>query len=549
MALVADNDPFTREVCRSVLEQEGWDVLEIEDGPALIQLCQNDCPDIILIDAALPGLNGIEAIQRLRASPITEGVPIVILSDGETTNMTASLQAGADSHICKPFSTDEFALRVQSLTRLQREWRRLQNGRSSLGEQARTLDLLLDFSAALSRKEDLNAILGDMISVISEIASCRRISIMLPDASGKYLSIAASMGIEDHVRQNVKLEMGESIAGRVFMTGRSILLNSQQEVDGQLDIRDQRVFQDLPLLSMPMCASEKVVGVLNLTSRIESKPFSASELSFLSLFTNYAASAIQNMRTREARDQARDSIVIALAKLAEHRDDDTGKHLDRVTLFCLKLAEELRTNPAYANQIDDDFLTNLQRAAPLHDIGKVAIPDAILLKPGRLTEGEMTIMRTHARIGAETIHSVLDRTPDSGFLIMAEQIAHSHHEWFDGSGYPQGLRGEEIPLSARILALADVYDALTTKRVYKNAFSHRKSVEIILKESGTHFDPDIVKVFIKLEPEFEQLAKELADNYVRPGHTPDAPSYGPRDYHLTAVKEEVTQPSALHRRS
>ncbi|MCG8409325.1 MAG: response regulator [Phycisphaerales bacterium] len=541
-ALMAHCDPEISKLCRSVLEQNGWDVHESPDGFAVIQHCQRDCPDIVLLDMELPKLSGLETTKKLRSSPITEDIPILVLGkEGDDSGASASLEAGADIYLRKPITAEEFALQVRSLSRLQRTCHKLQKGRSSLGEQARALSLLLDFSAALSKMDNLDAILNKMISVTAEMTSCRRVSIMLPDATGQYLNIAASTGIENYVKENVRLGVGESIAGRVFIAGSPILLNNQDDADRELETRDHRLFDDLPLLSTPMCASENVVGVLNLTDRVESKPFDTLELGYLSLFTNYAAAAIQNARTREARDQARDSIVIAMAKLAEHRDDDTGKHLDRVTLYCIKLATELRGNPLYASQINAKFLQNLERAAPLHDIGKVAIPDSILLKPDKLTDSEMAIMQTHSRIGAETIRSVLDKSPDSGFLKMAEEIAHSHHEWYNGSGYPQGLEGENIPLAARILALADVYDALTTKRVYKNAFSHRKSVEIILKESGTHFDPDVVKAFMRLETEFERLAKELADDPPLSPADPGMEKYIPREMQLSPIERTLSQ--------
>ncbi|MEE9269747.1 MAG: HD domain-containing phosphohydrolase, partial [Candidatus Krumholzibacteria bacterium] len=148
---------------------------------------------------------------------------------------------------------------------------------------------------------------------------------------------------------------------------------------------------------------------------------------------------------------------------------------------------------------------------PLHDIGKVAIPDHILLCPGRLTDEQMAIMRTHAAIGAKTIRSLIERSPDVGFLAMAADIAHYHHEWYNGSGYPEGLKANEIPLSARITAIADVYDGLTTKRVYKEAFRHEKAFAIIVEGSGTQFDPAIVDEFIKREKDFAKLAETMVD--------------------------------------
>ncbi len=510
--LVVDDDAAVRRICRSVLEREGWRVDEATDGLAAINQCQTDGPDIILLNIKLPKMNGVEATRHFRSMAATEGIPIVLLADqSDAASIRQGLHAGADNYICKPFTADDFTQRVRSFTRLQRAWRELKQGRSTLGEQARALSLLLDFGEALSKRDDLTSILDKLVEVSAELTSCSRVSVMLPDEEDRFLWIAAAIGIDEQIKRNVELRIGASIAGRVFVTGREIMLNDQRAVESALDPRDLRVFQGLPMVSMPLCASEKVIGVLNLTSRIDERPFDALEIGYLSLFTNYAASEIRNVQLREARDRARDSIVVALAKLAEHRANDSGRHIDRIVLFSTRLAEVLRRNPVYARLIDDEFIRNLRRAAPLHDVGKVAVPDAILLKPGGLSEREMEIMRSHAGVGAETIRTVLRRVPDSGFLKLAEEIALSHHEWFDGSGYPNGLAGDAIPLSARIVALADVYDALTTRRVYREAYPHRKSVEIILKESATHFDPDIVNAFLELEPEFERLGQELAD--------------------------------------
>ncbi|MCH6552044.1 MAG: HD domain-containing protein, partial [Planctomycetes bacterium] len=214
---------------------------------------------------------------------------------------------------------------------------------------------------------------------------------------------------------------------------------------------------------------------------------------------------------RQSRDETRDSIVIALATLAEYRDNDTGRHVDRVTQLCLRLAEELRSSGAARGVIDQAYLHDLRRAVPLHDIGKVAIPDAILLKPGPLTPQEQKIMQGHPRIGRDAIRSVIKQTPGVAFLRMAEEIVSCHHEWYDGSGYPAGLAGEDIPLSARIASVADVYDAITSRRVYSEPMSHEKAVRIIREESGRQFDPTIIEAFLRCEADLATLAAEMAD--------------------------------------
>ncbi|MEK7731359.1 MAG: HD domain-containing phosphohydrolase, partial [Planctomycetota bacterium] len=229
------------------------------------------------------------------------------------------------------------------------------------------------------------------------------------------------------------------------------------------------------------------------------------------LIASIAGSALHGLRDQQARDDARDLIVVALAKLAEHRDNDTARHVERVTQYAIILADALRSKRYIGEQIDDRFLHDLQRAVPLHDIGKVAIPDSILRKPGRLTAQETAIMRTHTDIGVEALRPVMEKAANIGFLRMASDIIHGHHEWYDGSGYPRGLTGNAIPLAARIVAIVDVYDALTTDRVYKRAISHDEGEAIIVNSSGSQFDPAIVEAFLECKEAIRLKAQELAD--------------------------------------
>lgn len=198
------------------------------------------------------------------------------------------------------------------------------------------------------------------------------------------------------------------------------------------------------------------------------------------------------------------TIIFAMAKLAQSRDDDTGKHLERVQLFCSLIAEKLEKNETCKREINRAFINNIINASPLHDIGKVGIPDNILLKPGKLTLEEFEVMKTHTIIGAETLEEVKSLYPHNKFITMGIDIARHHHEKWDGSGYPHGLAGEQIPLAARIMAVVDVYDALKSKRVYKPALSHQECCEIIQKGSGIHFDPNVVNAFLEINNEMEK---------------------------------------------
>ena len=206
--------------------------------------------------------------------------------------------------------------------------------------------------------------------------------------------------------------------------------------------------------------------------------------------------------------------ITAFCTLAEVRDNETGNHILRTQNYVLALAQRLQNHPRFRDELTDHNIDLLYRSAPLHDIGKVAIPDRILLKPGKLDAEEWKIMQRHSEYGAKAIARAEHDLSEGGggsFLRYAREIALSHHERWDGGGYPQGLKGDDIPLSARLMAVADVYDALISKRVYKDSFSHEKAVGIIREEAGSHFDPDIVQPMLDIEQEFRQIAIRFND--------------------------------------
>lgn len=210
---------------------------------------------------------------------------------------------------------------------------------------------------------------------------------------------------------------------------------------------------------------------------------------------------------------ARDAVIFGMARLSESRDVTTGQHLLRIRGYVQLLARRLRHDcPALASIITDDWIADLGLSSALHDIGKVGVPDSILLKPGRLSAREFEIIKRHTWIGGETLYAIEKRLGESNFLVLAREIAFAHHEWWNGEGYPFGLHGEIIPISARIIALADVYDALTTDRPYKPAITHDDAVRIIRQRRGSQFQPNIVDAFLAIERQFDGLRLELASD-------------------------------------
>jgi putative two-component system response regulator len=218
-------------------------------------------------------------------------------------------------------------------------------------------------------------------------------------------------------------------------------------------------------------------------------------------------------RTRELA-LTQDATIHCLANLCETRDNETGGHILRTQRYVRALARKLASTPKYAPLLNELTIDFYFKCAPLHDIGKVGMPDAVLFKPAKLTDDEMEIMRTHCELGYQALlkaKELFESDDEASFLCHAMDVAYTHHEKYDGTGYPRRLAGEAIPLSGRIMAVADVYDSLLCRRVYKPPFTHEKAVEIITKDRGGHFDPDVVDAFLEIQEEFRRIALELAD--------------------------------------
>jgi len=285
--------------------------------------------------------------------------------------------------------------------------------------------------------------------------------------------------------------------------------------------------RDLPGFPAVVCAHQKEAGIRKVVTRIV-RPLWVVGLILTALVSvlgvAFSVALIRRYENRLATINAgleqlvasrtrsllktRNAVIFGLAKLAENRDTDTGKHLDRIRKYVIALARSLKRD---CPVLDDAYIANLALASSLHDIGKVAIPDAVLLKPGRLDEEERQIVQQHARVGAQCLQAIMEQLGEDDFLEMAHEIAMCHHEHWNGQGYPGGLSGEDIPLSARIVALADVYDALRTERVYKPAMSHEQARRIILGNEVKQFDPLVIRAFLRTEREFQRIALSLCD--------------------------------------
>ena len=278
-------------------------------------------------------------------------------------------------------------------------------------------------------------------------------------------------------------------------------------VTARADEEDERVGLELGAVDY----ITKPISPSILMARVRTQLMLKASADFLRDQNAFLESQVER-RTREV-SAIQDVTILAMASLAETRDSDTGNHILRTQQYVRALAQHLRDHPRFSQFLTDYNMLMLFKSAPLHDIGKVGIPDRILLKPGRLTPEEFEIMKTHTTLGRDAIdHAERALGTNVEFLRLAKEIAFSHQEKWDGSGYPQGLAGDAIPVSARLMAVADVYDALISRRVYKEPMPHAQAVDIIRAGSGSHFDPDMVQAFLVIQDTFRDIAQRLSDS-------------------------------------
>ena len=313
------------------------------------------------------------------------------------------------------------------------------------------------------------------------------------------------------IRLHDAAQQASSVTGSIVMEGRLHFVFARRILDGKyLLVAAQQQSQSFASVSDTIQSARKIAFAATLLVGLACMCLIVAILNRMTAKVDDHSQGLERRLTQREKQIVRtqNAVIFGLAKLAESRDNDTGEHLDRIRSYVMILSEDLR---GHFDLIDEEFVNTIALASSLHDVGKVGIPDSILLKPGRLTREEREVMELHTLIGGECLEAIQNRLgADNIFMQIAKQIAYYHHERWDGKGYPHGLEGEDIPLVARIVAVADVYDALTSKRPYKQPLSHIESKGIILAGSGSQFDPEVVDAFLRHEEEFEAISRTQA---------------------------------------
>lgn len=481
--LVVDDMPDVLAEARHLLSKT-YEVHVARSGKEALECCREHGPfSVVLTDQGMPGMNGTEFLAHMRRGwPDTIRIMMTGYADLELA-IEALHEGAIFRFLQKPIRPRELVDAVEGAVarfgRIREErilTQQLQFSRESLLSLTESLEDRLAhqigrmrglqrLALRLTRTSSLAEVAEVTASTVSKVLSNRAVRVCLSDEE---LGFEACAGAGGDLGPEIHEEPIRVIDGRLGM----IQVADWGERGERLDEGDREAL------------------------------LTAASIS---------AIAANNQLARHQRDLAHNATVLALKNLASNRDDETDKHLERMCAYSRVLAETMRDQGRHADEIDEAFLRDLEGSIPLHDIGKVGIPDSILLKPDGLEEAEWRIMEKHTTIGARTIRKVLDQSGEQGFLRMGYDIAFAHHEHWDGSGYPRGIAGADIPLAARIAAVADSYDALTSWRPYRGPWSHQEAVAHVIQESGKRFDPDVVEAFRSRLAEIDRIRARLAD--------------------------------------
>ncbi len=514
--LVVEDDAELRFILVAHLRAAGFEVLEASDGSAGVKRAQESLPDVILMDVGLPVMDGITATRTLKADPRTAAIPIVMLTARSgTQDVVRGLEAGVQEYLSKPFDVAELLARVRTVHRLATTHQDLDRLNNRLEQEVeiktRRLQFLYEYMRDLNRVDTRDGVLDLIMHCVEHVTGAKRLSLLMVDATGENLLCARARGIAPSVAEKIRIRAMEGIAGQVFQSGKTYAARAVGlSADGNRVYKSE-TFLSTPLISTSLATRDGVIGVLNVTEKLDDTSFTDEEIACIRSIADAGAIALDNITRRLQLEQSVRVLLQTVGHLAEYRDEETTLHLGRVARMSRILAEELRRGSLYAELITEDYIENLVLAAPLHDIGKVGIPDEILTKPGKLTDEEFQIMKSHTEIGRRVLSQALDPTHPVPLLRLCIDIAHCHHERFDGRGYPRRIAGEDIPLAARIVALVDAYDAITSHRRYSKARSHEQAVQVVTEESGKHFDPVLVDAFLRCHAQFAAVRARFDD--------------------------------------
>lgn len=523
--LIVDDEPLIRRMLAKYLEDKNYKAVPVENGQkALDELEQADF-DLVLTDLNMPGMGGRELLQKL-ADMYPDIPKIVMTGFGTDDDIILALKTGAYDFLSKP---------INDLTILEHSIERAIERKHLNDDRNRYVDQLTQINQVISMLnsgKNTEEIFNSLNVELKKFIPFNRLTLSTIEPQNNLLvTKLVSSDREVLLKSNDMVSMSESSLNDVAETKKFLNIGNIKEYydKNPRSINARRLIEEgmNSSLVLPLIVNNQVRGFLIFAS-VKENAFKQEHITFLESIVGQISLSVQRaellyeieqhtknlenlveMRTNEIV-KTRQTTIFALSRLAETRDPETGEHLERIRNYSVLMAQILKYIGSHS-EITGQYLRDLYDSSILHDIGKVGIPDGILLKEAFLTPGEFEIMKRHTVIGYDALKSASKELGDNSFLKMGMDITMYHHERWDGKGYPQGLKEKEIPLSARIVSISDVYDALTSRRPYKEAYSHEKSIEIMQAEAH-RFDPELFKIFIDNAGEFNKIRLKYNDN-------------------------------------
>ena len=346
----------------------------------------------------------------------------------------------------------------------------------------------------------------EVVRGIGRVIGCDACALFLHDAATDDLVLKAAVGYRD-VRSGRRIPVADTASAHAQAYREEYLVQSDnQHLETRVEVMS---YEHAAVLILPVISNKGPVGVVEFAS-LTPGAFSAQDIGLCSMVVDQMAYSLENMRLVGELSRTRDAVIRGMALLAEIRDPNIGGHLNRICAYAGHLSRLLSGRTGY-HEVTRDFIDAISRSAALHDVGKVGIPDAILLKPGKLTVEEYEVMKTHTTTGADLLRGLMVDFGEYPLIAMGAEVALSHHEWWDGSGYPRGVAGRAIPLAARIVSIADVYDALTSRRIYKEAWSRDATVQALREKAGRQHDPELVEIFLSQPEALVEIRERYPD--------------------------------------
>jgi PAS domain S-box-containing protein len=479
--LIVEDEYYLGKMLEKALLHEDIKAQAVTTVDAAIQKITKINFDLIVSDIYMPGRNGLDLFEYIKQKKIE--IPFIFMTGNPDLKIAVDfLTSGGYDYIVKPFMIADFIQKIKPIIHHHRTKKQEKNLvddlRSMLSKRLSELKIYQDVFDSTDDGEIITDVDGFIVKVNRGFE--------------KLTGLANGNLIQNHIDF-----LNESILPEFNFD--KILQKLQQDNTWHGELTGRSPHNGTWTVSISFSPIRNEEGQV---------------FAFAGIFKNVSEQREVEQKLITSLRQmnlAQEAIIFGMARLAEHRDSDTGFHLERIRSYCKRLAEALQEREMYKDVLDADFVQMLYHTAPLHDIGKVGIPDYILLKSDTLTESEFEIMKSHALIGYNTLNSIFKQYGEMQFLKMGIEITYCHHEHWDGTGYPRGLKGDDIPLSAQILSIADVYDALTTERTYKKAFRHASAIESMKKERGKHFSPVIFDVFMEISEEIDKIRQILSE--------------------------------------